>query len=169
MKQKLLILRGAPASGKSSIARSLRDFEKKIAWIKVDNFKPFFADDASDALEYVNGAANAVTEYLLSQGFSVIMEGVFQNPSAIEDALEIAKQKNISAQAFELHCSLETLLERDKNRKEVKSGHRRIMDESIMKTIYKTISNNPCKSAEIFYTENITLKESVDIFQKHIL
>jgi len=62
-KPKLLILRGAPASGKSSIAKKLRNFTKKIVWLKVDNFKAFFAEDSSLALDYVNEAALKTLEY----------------------------------------------------------------------------------------------------------
>lgn len=49
----------------------MRNFERKIVWLKVDNFKDFFADDASIALDYVNGTAIATLEYLLNQEFSV--------------------------------------------------------------------------------------------------
>lgn len=168
MKQTLIILRGAPASGKSSIAKKLRSFEKKVAWLKVDNFKPFFAEDASEALEYVNGSALSTLEYLLSKGFSVVMEGVFQDPSCIDDALEMARTKKIPAHAYELRCSLPALVERDKNRKEVKSGHRKPMDHSVLERIQKTLENNPSKGAEIFDVEDKSLDECIEYFQKFI-
>ena len=168
MKQSLIILRGTPASGKSSIARALRNFEKKVVWLKVDNFKPFFDDDASSALDYVNGSALATLDYLLTNGFSVVVDGVFQNPDCIEGALAIAKSKNISAHAYDLQCSLETLVERDKNRTEVKSGHRKPMDYVVLKKIRETIQSNPSKSAEIFNIEDKSLKECIEIFQKFI-
>lgn len=75
--QKLIIIRGAPASGKSTIAKKLRDFKKKIVWLKVDNFKDFFSEDGTLGLEYANEAAVVTLKYLLNQGFSVIMEGIF--------------------------------------------------------------------------------------------
>ena len=168
MKQTLIILRGTPASGKSSIARALRNFEKKVVWLKVDNFKPFFDDDASKALDYVNGSALATLDYLLTNGFSVVMDGVFQNPDCIEDALAIAKSKNVSAHAYELRCSLPVLAERDKNRKEVKSGHRKPMKYSVLEKIQDVLENNPSKSAEIFDVEDKSLDECIEIFQKLI-
>lgn len=168
MNQTLIILRGAPASGKSSIARALRNFDKKVAWLKVDNFKPFFADDASGALEYVNGSSIATLDYLLANGFSVVMEGVFQNPACIEDALAIAKSKNISAHAYDLRCSLETLLERDQNRDEVKSGYSKPVDYSVLEKIHNTLQSNPSKDAEIFDVEDKSLNECIEFFQKFI-
>ena len=65
--QRLIILRGPPSSGKSTIAKKLRDFEHKIAWLKVDNFKDFFAEDTSSALQYVNESAIATLKYLFDQ------------------------------------------------------------------------------------------------------
>ncbi len=47
MTQFLVIIRGAPASGKSSIAKKLRNYSKKVAWLKVDNFKDFFSGEPS--------------------------------------------------------------------------------------------------------------------------
>jgi len=57
---------------------TISQFDKKIAWLKVDNFKEFFAEDSSIALNYVNGSAIATLEYLFKQGFSVVMDGVFK-------------------------------------------------------------------------------------------
>lgn len=65
--QKLIIIRGAPASGKSTIAKSLRDFQKKIAWLKVDNFKDFFSEDGTLGLEYANEAAIVTLEFLVKK------------------------------------------------------------------------------------------------------
>lgn len=44
MKQVLIVLRGAPDSGKSTISKRLRDSDNKIVWLKTNNFKPFFSD-----------------------------------------------------------------------------------------------------------------------------
>lgn len=67
--QKLIIIRGAPACGKSTIAERLRNFEKKIVWLKIDAFKGFFAADASEMLGVVHETAAATLEYLLRGRF----------------------------------------------------------------------------------------------------
>ena len=116
MNQRVIVLRGTPASGKSTIAKSYRNFEEKFAWIKVDNFKDFFADDSTPALEYVNGSAIATLEYLLDQGFSVIIEGVFQNPRTMEIAFSASVSRGIPCMIFELETPLDVLKQRDNER-----------------------------------------------------
>src|SRR5690348_14611175 len=116
MEQRVIVLRGAPSSGKSTIAKSYRNFDEKFAWIKVDNFKDFFADDATSALEYVNGSAIATLEYLIDQGFSVVIEGVFQNPRAMEMAFSASVSRGVPCMLFELDVPLDVLKQRDQAR-----------------------------------------------------
>src|SRR4030042_6185925 len=95
MNQCLVILRGAPASGKSTIAKKLRDFQKKIVWLKVDNFKDFFSEEDTLGLKYANESAVVILDYLLGQGFSVIVAGIFQNTDYIAKAI-ILNTENLS-------------------------------------------------------------------------
>lgn len=164
--QKLIILRGAPSSGKSTIARKLRNFQKKITWLKVDNFKDFFAEDASIALDYVNEAAIVTLEYLLNQGFSVVMEGVFQNTKYIKRATEIAKKRNIPCRVFQLECSLKTLQMRDKHRPGVKEGCREALGDDVIAHLYNVIGNNLCEEAIRLDTEKYKIEECIEIIKQ---
>jgi len=159
MEQFLVILRGTPASGKSTLAKKFRDFSKKIAWLKVDNYKDFFSEDGSVALEYVNGASVATLKYLLGQGFSVVMEGVFQDTKAIDQALLFAKEKNVKTIIYQLKCSLSTLRERDKERPGIKEGVRKPMDEHALEEIFQKLSQNVYPSVQVLDTENQTLDQ----------
>ncbi len=167
MKQVLIILRGAPSSGKSTIAKSLRDYERKIAWLKVDNFKPFFAESSDIILEDVNKTALAVLQHLLDQKFSVVMEGVFQNPLYIQEAVDMAKQKNVPAVVYELNCSVKTLQERDKTRPGVKEGCRKQLDDFVIRNVSGIIEKNPFHGAVKLDTEKTSLDECVNLLQKN--
>ena len=114
MKQVLVILRGASASGKSTIGENLRDFDKKIVWLKTDNFKPFFSEAEERTLDAVMDTALSTLEFLLSQDYSVIYDGIFKKPEYVQKAIDLAKSRNIPVIAYQLACSLETLKERDK-------------------------------------------------------
>jgi predicted kinase len=157
--QRVIILRGTPASGKSAIAKSYRNFEQKVVWLKVDNFKVFFADDSSLALEFVNGSAITTLKYLLDEGFSVVMEGVFQNTITIDHALKIAKDVNIVAKVFELEAPLEILQKRDILREGVPEGKRPALGKETIEKIYNIIKDSPFPNAIKLNTNENTLEE----------
>ncbi len=157
--QKVIILRGCMASGKSTIAKKFRSFETKTAWLKVDNFKDFFAEDASPALEFVNGAAVATLEYLLKQGFSVVMEGVFQDTSAIKKAFEISEKLNVPTKVFEIETSIEILKKRDLERPGTEAGLRKPIADGNISKIYNVLKGNPYPEAINLNTESNNLEE----------
>ncbi len=167
MNQRIVILRGPTGSGKSTIAHSYRNFEQKMIWLKVDNFKDFFADDASPALEHVNGAAMATLEYLLKEGFSVVVDGVFQSTLAIDQSVEIAHKYNIKIKVFELELSLEELKLRDQNRAGVKEGHRKPMDNDTLERIYTTLKNNHYPLAISLNVESNSVEECKRIIDSY--
>lgn len=162
MSQFLIILRGAPASGKTTIARTMRNFENKVAWLKVDNFKDFFAEDSSVALKFVNGSAIATMSYLFDEGFSVVMDGVFQDTSAITDAIKIASERGIKDTVYEIECSLQTLQERDRTREGVKEGFRKPLGDETIESIYKVLKDSPYPNEKALNTENKTVEECLE-------
>lgn len=167
MRQVLIILRGAPASGKSTIAKKLRDYDKKIVWLKVDNFKPFFSDNTDIIVDDVNKAALSSLNYFLDQGFSIIMEGIFQNPKYIQEAVNLAKQKNLSVSVYQLDCSLQTLQERDRTREGVKEGCRKVLGDDVIERLYRVIENNPFKNIIKLNTEKVSINECIEIIKKN--
>src|ERR1035437_1366812 len=169
MNQFLIILRGVPSSGKTTIAQQFRNFDKKIAWLKVDNFKEFFAEDSSVALNYVNGSAIATLEYLFNQGFSVVMDGVFQETKAIDDALLLAKEKNIKAIVYQIKCSLPVLQERDRTRPGVKEGCRKPLGDDVIARIYQKLETTFYPNAEVLDTEHLSLQECIEKINKDII
>ena len=166
MTQKVIILRGAPASGKTTLAKSYRNFDKKVAWLKVDNFKDFFAEDATSALEFVNGSASATLEYLLNQGFSVVVDGIFQDTRAIDEMLSIANRKSIAVKVFELSVSLETLNQRDNQREGVPEGLRKPLGADAITQIYSTLKSNSYPNSIQLDTEHNSIDKCKIIIDK---
>lgn len=166
MNQRLIILRGAPSSGKSTLAKRLRNFQEKVTWLKVDNFKDLFAEDATSALDYVNGAANVTLEYLLDQGFSVVMDGVFQNPHYIKKAVETANEREIPVRVFELEISLQVLQKRDKERVGVREGIRLPLGDETITRLFNTIKDNPYEGAIKLNTEQYLIEKCIDTINK---
>jgi predicted kinase len=158
MKQFIVIIRGTPASGKSTIAQQLRNFNQKIAWLKVDNFKPFFEEiNGVESLKFVNQLVSPNLIFLVDHGFSVVIDGVFQDFSIIHECLKIAKDKNIIAKVFEIKCSLETLIKRDVERS--REIPEKKIGEDTLEKIYQILQNNPLQNSIHLDTENLTVEE----------
>lgn len=166
--QFLVILRGAPASGKTTISKRLRNLEKKVAWVKVDNFKDFFAEDSSEALEYVNGSAIATLKYLFSKEFSVVVDGVFQETKAIDEALQLAKEMNIKSIVYEISCSLDVLRKRDQEREGVREGLRKPLGDEAITKIYEKLKSSPYPNSLQLDTENLKVEDCVNKIEADI-
>jgi len=164
--QKLIIFRGAPSSGKSTIAKSLRSFDNKIVWLKVDNFKDFFGEDSSKALDSANLGAIAFLGYLLENGYSVVMEGIFQNPNYVLESTEMAKSRNIPFKIFELECSLEELQRRDKKREGIKEGCRKPLGDAAISRIYHALKETPVENAEKLDTQKLSIDEVIKLLKQ---
>jgi len=122
MTQKLVIIRGASCSGKTTIAESLRDYDARIAWVSIDNFKRIFSNFQDAALDDVNNSAAVAIKDILERGFSVVVDGIFKRPEHIQAIISAGKSKDIPVSIYQLDCSLETLKLRDKTRKGIKEA-----------------------------------------------
>lgn len=168
MTQKLIILRGAPASGKTMISENLRDFDKKIVWFKTDNLKLFFSDPSEARIrDEVMETCLATLNNLLDRGYSAVYEGIFVKPEYVYRAIEIGKSKNIPVITYQLECSLKTLQERDKARKGVPEGLRKALGEEVIESLYKKVEENPIENAIKLNTEEKTLEECIQIIRNN--
>jgi len=96
------------------------------------------------------------------------MEGVFQNPSCIKKALTLAEKRQIPGAAFQLNCSLETLIERDQNRQEVKMGCRRPMKPEVLQKITRVLQNKTLPELKVFNSEKMSLEKNVAFFRQFL-
>lgn len=167
MKQTLVVLRGAPASGKTTIGENLRDFDKKIVWFKTDNIKPFFSESEDRTLDAVMETALATLKHLLDEGYSVIYDGIFKNLIYPQKAIDLAKSKNIPTVVYQLTCPLKTLQERDRTRKGVKEGCRKPLGDEVIENLFNEVEHNPIEGAIKLNTEEKSLDECLEIIRKN--
>lgn len=163
VEQFLAIVRGAPASGKTTIAKQFRNFGKKVAWLKVDNFKDFFSEEASlQEQEYVDKCALASLEYLLDEGFSVIMEKIFFDPSIIPSAVEAGIERGIKVKVFQITCPLEILQQRDRTRPGIKEGCRKPLGDQVIENIFNQLEKTYYPGAVKLDTKELSIDECVE-------
>ena len=169
MKQFLVIIRGAPASGKTTIAKRLRNFGKKVAWLKVDNFKDFFSDESPlEEQKYVDECALATLKYLLKGGFSVVMEKIFFSTYIIPLAIEVAKKRDATVKIFQIKCPLSVLQDRDKNRPGVKEGCRKPLGDETIEKLYNRLEDSFYPGAIILDTEKYSIEECTRIIMESV-
>jgi len=162
MEQFLVIIRGAPASGKTTIAKLMRNFDIKVAWLKVDNFKEFFSGEASlTEQKYVDECALVTLNYLLENGFSVVMEKIFFDPFIIPLAVEAAHKRGIKIKVFQIKCPLEVLQDRDRNRPGIKEGCRKPMGDEAIKNILEQLERTYYQGAIELDTVKLLPEECV--------
>lgn len=165
MRQALVILRGAPASGKTTLGEKLRSKELKVVWLKLDNLKPFFSEDWGDSLDEVNTIALTIIDRLLSDGFSVVFDGIFKNPQHAVDAIKLAQSKNVPVIVYQLQCSLEALQKREDERSE--KYNRPHFGKDTIERLYHKVMNNPIEGAIVLDTENASIEECLEIIKKN--
>lgn len=163
MKQFLIILRGIPASGKSTIAKKIRNFDAKIAWLKVDNFKDFFGEGSQGQLDAANDAALATLKHLLDNSYSVVMEGVFQDADNISRAVEIGKDAFVTCKVFELQTSLDEAKKRDVDRVFKSAGARKAMKHEDFERINRTLLDTSYHGAIQVDTEQNNTEQCIKI------
>lgn len=166
MSQFLAIIRGAPASGKTTIAKELRSYKKKIVWLKVDNFKDFFTNKAAlKEQKYVDKCALACLEYLLKEGFSVVMEKIFFDPFIIPKSVDLAEKYAVKVKVFQIKCPLKELLKRDKNRPGIKEGCRKPLGEKVISKLYDRLEKTYYPGAIEINTSKLSVAESANIIK----
>jgi len=170
MDQFLVVIRGAPASGKTTIAKLMRSFEKKVVWLKVDNYKDFFSGEASlTEQKYVDECALATLEYLLRNGFSVVMEKIFFDPFVIPLAVDVAQKMGVKSKVFQIKCPLGILQDRDRIRPGVKEGCREPLGDEVIRRIYEQLENTYFPGAIELNTEKVSPEECVRKIKEELL
>jgi predicted kinase len=171
MKQTLVIVRGAPASGKTTLCSQLRDTENKIAWLSVDGIKPIFSNFDDRDIDISYQTALEVLKFLLEHGYSVVFDGIFVRPEHqeyLQQALQIAEEKGVQVKIYQLTVSLETALKRHSKREWAREGEKEAALETV-KRLHEKVKNAPIEGAIELNTEESSLEECVNVIRKELV
>ena len=143
---RLVILRGSPAVGKSTIASKVASLNsaKKKAHVAIDNFQLYDCRSMSiDREKLAIRNAALLTKNFLNEGFDVVVDYVFDD---IEDqkrfmnfilSVEFVKLDIIYVQQFYLDAPLEKIIKRNQSR----SGKRgEYMNLPLLRKLYEKTS-----------------------------
>jgi hypothetical protein len=97
------------------------------------------------------------------------MEGVFQNPDYVQQAVDITKKYDIPCKIFQTKVSLKTLQERDKVREGVPEGCRKPLGDAEIAKLFTVLEENPYPDAITLDTERMTIDECIAFIDKQFV
>lgn len=112
--QRLILFRGPPGAGKTTISGEVKKQKSDLAVIKFDIMRRVLSDDPSPlAFKGLTiKMVQSLAEFLINQGCSVLIEGVFANEGEIEPFFNLSKTYKIPFKIFQLSADLKILKKR---------------------------------------------------------
>jgi len=176
MKKKAILLRGAPASGKSTLSHQLvKCFEEKAALIDLDTFRWHFhltnrsihdITPEEHAFAYQN-LLTLLENYAKNGSYHLVVEGLFSwNESSqhgnVGQIVELFKAYSFEANLFLLSAPKKTLWERNVKREYT-------VPQEEFDTLYEEVmsSTNPEKEV-VINQEGIEIQAALAIIKTHI-
>lgn len=143
---RLIIVRGAPAVGKSTIAKKIANLNssKKTTYLPIDNFQLYDLRAMSkDREKLAIRNAALLTKNFLLEGFDVVVDYVFDDINDLKKFIEfifsetLGKIDEIYVQKFYLDAPIELIIKRNQSR----SGKRgEYMNIALLKKLYAKTS-----------------------------
>lgn len=165
---KLVILRGRPGSGKSTVAERIQE---KINNQKAAIFTPDYfywqVYPGEDNQHLVNQVLNYAIKKYLQSGYLVILEGILpksENGELFKWLQKYCRENNFEFNSFFLDLSLPKAIERNKQREKGTE----ISDEDI-KNWYSNASPKEIKNEIVINTENISSEKVTDTILEKII
>lgn len=160
----LIVLRGPSGAGKSTIAKAIQDRElaqeRKMAYVEQDYFRRTVLKEGDIQGGYNAKLIKTVTLLLLEEGYSVILEGIFDRDryrDMFQDIIALHPSRNFF---FYLDISLKETLRRHDTK-----PNKHEFGEPEMRAWYKEKNFLDCVREEIV-SERSELKETVEYIRK---
>jgi tRNA uridine 5-carbamoylmethylation protein Kti12 len=164
MKNCIIIIRGAAASGKTTIAKKLCKRFSKSFHIDVDTIRHFDpnAKPILKELTLSSKAAAALSNIYSSAGYAVIIDSTFITQELLDTLLKNLKSPKDSIFLFTLKPALKELIVRDRSRAKFK----RLGDK--IKVIYYIGEKSRERRGIFIDNSKLSVKETVDIIIDNI-
>lgn len=163
-KQKLIIIRGNSASGKSAVAELLREeLDGKVAIVGLDTLRRTILKEP-DKLENTDiiGLIEQTVIYSLGKGYTVIVEGILSKPKYKEVLMKLVASASCESYIYYIDVSLEETLKRHKT----KPIADEVTDEQL--TSWYQPKNYLDVPGEIIIDESSTLEETVALIKARL-
>lgn len=162
---KLIIIRGNSGSGKSTVAKNLRERLKgqKVAWIEQDHFRRIVLKE-KDKPENTDilGLIKQTVQYVLDNDYIVILEGIFSKDKYKDILIELIENSSRESCVFYIDVSLKETLRRHKAKPNAHEFGEKEMRIWYLEKDYLGIQG------ETIINEKSSLEETVDLMLNKI-
>ena len=112
----MIIIRGYPAVGKTTIGLKVRDCIGNAVCISVDNIIQMLGDFRSRQNKTMGHIASRyLANFFMKQGMNIVIEELFADEISIRKTIELANQLHYNWFIFELESTISDIKARDKN------------------------------------------------------
>ena len=126
--QKLIILKGVPASGKSTFAREYVKGRRDTIIVNRDSIREMCGDYWMPEREnYITSVENFMVEKGLEKGYTVMVDATNLNPKTMRKWRAVAEIHGVELDTKEFRISVEEALKRD-NERDRKVGEKVILE-----------------------------------------
>ncbi len=162
--QSVIILRGGPATGKSTVGQALRDQMGNAICISVDAIIAMIKRDFSlTTKRWAHMGARHLADLFVHHGWHVIFEELFIGDKSIQNIQEWAKIQGLSCHLFHL-----TADPKDVHVRNMASGRGGVLTEERLITLTRLVEESIPPNAHIINTSAHSVEQCVGIILAQI-
>ena len=133
----LTILRGIPASGKSTYAKQLVKEDSEVLRVNKDDIRAMFSQQYSHELEMdVRGEEQDIVESLIIKGYDVVVDDTNLQQRDIDRFKDLAELHNYTMKLVTFGTAMELCIARNN----LREGRKKV-PTSVIERMYKTLTD----------------------------
>lgn len=114
LKQTVILIRGGPAVGKTTIGRTLRDHLGSAILISVDEIVKMMGEFTPYTKKWAHIGSRQLAEVYANLGWHIIFEELFDSRRSLENTRQWAVKHDLPCVVFHLTCDFSNVLIRNK-------------------------------------------------------
>lgn len=113
---KLLVIRGLPASGKSTLAKKLTEEDKTYIRVNKDDIRRMLNTEGGAKENFVIEIRDSIIVHALKSGLNVVSDDTNLHPKHLERFTDLAKEYGAEVVIKDMDISVEECIRRDHGR-----------------------------------------------------
>lgn len=113
---KLLVIRGLPASGKSTLAKIITEEDKSYVRVNKDDIRRMLSTEGGAKENFVIKIRDSIIVHALKSGMNVVSDDTNLHPRHLERFMDLAKEHGAEVVIKDMNVPVDECIRRDKER-----------------------------------------------------